>query len=151
MTFKAWLILAIEILLSLLVIFILYGQVSKETKRADDAESLAKQRQETITDMTTRQRDVAALDAKYTKELADAQKTIGDLRRDVDSGVKRLRVAATCSDVRQATGTTSMDDAASPRLADSAERDYFTLRERIETITRQLTGLQIYVREQCMR
>ncbi|EIT8274886.1 lysis protein, partial [Salmonella enterica subsp. enterica serovar Cotham] len=28
---------------------------------------------ETITDMTKRQRDVAALDAKYTKELADAQ------------------------------------------------------------------------------
>lgn len=28
---------------------------------------------ETITDMTTRQRDVAALDAKYTKELADAK------------------------------------------------------------------------------
>ncbi|ENL1163199.1 lysis protein, partial [Salmonella enterica] len=27
----------------------------------------------TITDMVTRQRDVAALDAKYTKELADAK------------------------------------------------------------------------------
>ena len=51
----------------------------------------------TITDMQTRQRDVAALDAKYTKELADAQNTISDLRRDVDSGAKRLRVAATCT------------------------------------------------------
>lgn len=50
----------------------------------------------TITDMTTRQRDVAALDAKYTKELADAKKTISNLRRDVDSGAKRLRIAATC-------------------------------------------------------
>lgn len=30
----------------------------------------------TITDMTTRQRDVAALDAKYTKELADAKKPL---------------------------------------------------------------------------
>ena len=38
----------------------------------------------TIKDMTIRQRDVAALDAKYTKELADAKKTISDLRRDVD-------------------------------------------------------------------
>lgn len=150
MTFKAWLILAIEILLSLLVIFILYGQVSKETKRADDAESLAKQRQETITDMTTRQRDVAALDAKYTQELADAKKKLDDLRRCVSTGKCGLHVNARCP----ANGTASasgMDDAASPRLTDAAERDYFTLRERIETVTKQLTGLQAYVREQCIR
>jgi prophage endopeptidase len=44
-----------------------------------------------------------------------------------------------------------MDDATGPRLTDAAERDYFTLRERIETITKQLTGLQQYVREQCLR
>ncbi|MGV8301878.1 lysis protein, partial [Pseudomonas aeruginosa] len=50
----------------------------------------------TIKDMQTRQRDVAALDAKYTKELSDAKKTINDVRRDVDSGAKRLRVSATC-------------------------------------------------------
>ncbi len=37
------------------------------------------------------------------------------------------------------------------RLTDAAERDYFTLRERIETITKQLTGLQAYVREQCLK
>ncbi|MCU4106856.1 lysis protein, partial [Enterobacter hormaechei subsp. hoffmannii] len=36
----------------------------------------------TIKDMQVRQRDVAALDAKYTKELSDAKKTINDLRRD---------------------------------------------------------------------
>lgn len=40
---------------------------------------------ETITDMTTRQRDVAALDAKYTGELADAKATIDQLERDVAS------------------------------------------------------------------
>ncbi|MDE9696443.1 lysis system i-spanin subunit Rz, partial [Citrobacter freundii] len=34
----------------------------------------------TIKDMQVRQRDVAALDAKYTKELSDAKKTINDLR-----------------------------------------------------------------------
>lgn len=36
---------------------------------------------ETITDMTKRQRDVAALDAKYTKELADANATIESCQR----------------------------------------------------------------------
>ncbi|MDN3810036.1 lysis protein [Klebsiella aerogenes] len=105
---------------------------------------------ETITDMKTRQRDVAALDAKYTKELSDAKKTINDLRRDVDSGAKRLRIAATCPGVSKPTSATGVDDATGPRLTDSAERDYFTIRERIETVTKQLTGLQEYVREQCL-
>lgn len=105
----------------------------------------------TITDMQTRQRDVAALDAKYTKELADAQNTISDLRRDVDSGAKRLRVAATCTGVHQAATASGMDALAEPELTGAARRDYFTLRERIATVTKQLTGLQEYVREQCLK
>ena len=34
--------------------------------------------------------------------------------------------------------------AASPRLADTAERDYFTLRERLTTMQKQLEGTQKY-------
>lgn len=103
----------------------------------------------TITDMQTRQRDVATLDAKYTQELADAQETINQLERDVATGKRRLQLNATCKG--NSTGTTGMDDATSPRLTDSAERDYFTLRQRIETVTKQLTGLQEYVRTQCLK
>ncbi|ELY4831192.1 TPA: lysis protein [Cronobacter sakazakii] len=103
-----------------------------------------------IEDMQRRQRDVATLDAKYTKDLADAQKNIAQLERDVAAGRKRLQLNATCS-AQGAPGTTRVDDGASPRLTDAAERDYFTLRERIETVTRQLSGLQAYVREQCLR
>ncbi|AUU92120.1 lysis protein [Phytobacter ursingii] len=150
MTPKAWLIIGAELLLSLLLIYILLGQISSEKKRADDATSLAKQRQETIDDMTVRQRDVATLDAKYTGELADAKAELEKLRGDVAAGRKRLQVAATCPK----NGTASapgLDDATGPRLTSAAERDYFTLRERIETITKQLTGLQQYVREQCLR
>ncbi|MBA7800779.1 lysis protein [Citrobacter freundii] len=120
------------------------NQRDKATERISQATA-------TITDMQTRQRDVAALDAKYTRELADAQNTISVLRRDVDSGAKRLRVAATCNDVRKTTGTASVDDATSPRLTDSAQRDYFTLRERIEIITKQLSGLQVYVVKICTK
>ena len=40
----------------------------------------------TITDMQMRQRDVAALDAKYTKELADAKAENDALRDDVAAG-----------------------------------------------------------------
>ncbi len=44
-----------------------------------------------ITDMQMRQRDVAALDAKYTKELADAKAENDALRDDVAAGRRRLR------------------------------------------------------------
>ncbi|ENB4762435.1 lysis protein, partial [Escherichia coli] len=43
----------------------------------------------TITDMQIRQRDVAALDAKYSKELADARAENETLRADVAAGRKR--------------------------------------------------------------
>jgi Bacteriophage lysis protein. len=114
--------------------------------QADKDLKLAKQ---TINDMQTRQRDVANLDAKYTQELADAQETINQLERDVATGKRRLQLNATCKG--NTTGSSGMDDATSPRLTDSAERDYFTLRQRIETVTKQLTGLQEYVRTQCLR
>ena len=103
-----------------------------------------------ITDMQMRQRDVAALDAKYTRDLADARAENETLRADVAAGRKRLRVNATCpGTVREATGTSSVDNATGPRLADTAERDYFTLRERLITMQKQLEGTQKYINEQC--
>ena len=51
-----------------------------------------------ITDMQMRQRDVAALDAKYTKELADAKAENDALRDDVAAGRRRshISVASRC-------------------------------------------------------
>ena len=83
-----------------------------------------------ITDMQMRQRDAAALDAKYTKELADAKAENDALRDDVAAGRRRLHIKAVCQSVREATAS-GVDNAASPRLADTAEWDYFTLRERL--------------------
>ena len=105
---------------------------------------------DTIKDMHTRQRDVAALDAKYTGELADAKATIDQLERDVASGKRRLQLNARCT-AHGATATGGLGDASGPRLTDSAERDYFTLRERISTITRQVSYLQEYIRTQCLK
>lgn len=150
MTSKAWLIIGIELILSLLVIHLLLGQVLDEKKRADAAEQNLKLANATITDMQVRQRDVAALDAKYTGELQDAKATIDQLELDVASGKRRLQLNARCT-TNGSTSATSLDDGTGPRLTDSAERDYFTLRERIETVTKQLTGLQAYVREQCLK
>ena len=41
-----------------------------------------------------------------------------------------------------ATAASGVDNAASPRLADTAERDYSTLRERLITMQKQLEGTQ---------
>ena len=104
----------------------------------------------TITNMQTRQRDAAALDAKYTGELADAKATIDQLERDVASGKRRLQLHARCP-ANGATATGGLGDASGPRLTDSAERDYFTLRGRITTITGQVSYLQEYIRTQCLK
>ncbi len=106
----------------------------------------------TITDMQQRQRDVAALDAKYTKELADAKAENETLRADVAAGRRSLRVNATCvSTTDKTTGTASVDNAARPRLADTAQRHYFTLRDRLITMQKQLEGAQEYIRTQCVK
>ncbi|MGU3487305.1 lysis protein [Enterobacter bugandensis] len=104
----------------------------------------------TIKDMQIRQRDVAALDAKYTKELSDAKKQLEDLQRCVRTGKCGLHVNARCpADGTSSTG--GMGDATGPRLTDPAERDYFTLRDRIVTVTKQVGYLQDYINEQCLK
>ena len=77
------------------------------------------------------------LDAKYTKELADAKAENDALRDDVAAGRRRLHISS-LSSVREATTRLRRDNAASPRLADT-ERDYFTLRERL-IMQKQLEG-----------
>ncbi|EBG5299766.1 lysis protein [Salmonella enterica subsp. enterica serovar Oranienburg] len=103
----------------------------------------------TITDMTKRQRDVAALDARYTKELADANATIESLRADVSAGRKRLQVSATCP--KSTTGASGMGDGESPRLTADAELNYYRLRSGIDKITAQVNYLQDYIRTQCLK
>ncbi|WP_343463492.1 lysis protein [Pantoea sp.] len=137
-------------LITILAIALTASEANRYRNKYKEAESLAESRKETIDDMQRRQKSVAALDEKYTKELADAKATIDQLHDDVASGKRRLQLNANCAK-QSATGTASMDDAASARLTDSAQRDYFTLRERIEVAGKQIAGLQQYVTEQCLR
>ncbi|QAB30912.1 lysis protein [Pantoea ananatis] len=156
-----WLISNWRVVLAFLLVVLIAGLLLAVGQYRDNAlhfqeqrnaqKNIADTRQATIDDMQRRQQSVAVIDARYTKDLADAQKTISDLRRDVDSGAKRLRVSAKCDrPVSGKSSATRVDDDGSPRLTDAAQRDYFTLRERIETVTKQLTGLQDYVRQVCL-
>ncbi|EPW5280254.1 lysis protein [Yersinia enterocolitica] len=120
-------------------------------EQRDSTRQELEQANETLTDMQRRQRENAALDAKYMKELADAKSENDALRADVTSGRRRLYLNAQCVPTARAqTDTASMDDAAAPRLTDAAQRDYLRLRERIDIATKQITGLQEYINKVCL-
>ncbi|EKS0041753.1 lysis protein [Salmonella enterica] len=104
----------------------------------------------TITDMQTRQRDVAALDAKYTKELADAQTRNTDLQRRLAAG-GRVRVKGRCTVPASTTpaSTGSVGDAATVELSPDSGQNVLSIRSGIINDQAKLRYLQQYVREQC--
>lgn len=105
----------------------------------------------TIADMQARQRVVVDIDAKYTRELTDAKATIDQLERNVIAGNQRLRVNASCKPMSSTATSSGLDDATRAGLSDTAQRDYFTLRKRIETARSQIAGLQDYIRNVCLK
>lgn len=121
-----------------------YTNATEFKKQRDEKVKALELANVTITDMQTRQRDVAALDAKYTGELADAKATIDQLERDVASGKRRLQLNATCKS--NSTGTSGMDDASTAELTPDARQNYFHLREQLVTAEKQILGLQEYIR-----
>ncbi|WP_197909943.1 lysis protein [Erwinia amylovora] len=146
------------LVMSLLVAFLFFGgwwcggitttkawELKWFQRDAADAKAIARREQAEREDSQRRQRDIAALDDKYTGELADAKAVIDKLQSDVAAGRKRLQINARCVQ-QSSTGTASMDDAAPARLTDAAQRDYFTLRQRIETSSKMIAGLQDYIR-----
>lgn len=133
-------------LLVVLLIFLLYSNQSLR----HDKEALQKEKQQLSGQLEWQnktQKAVADIDRQRTQELEDAKSKIADLQRDVANGARKLHVSASC----QPSKPSGMDDAASPRLTDSAQRDYFRLRERIETARSQIVGLQDYIRQVCLK
>ncbi|EDY26034.1 putative endopeptidase [Salmonella enterica subsp. enterica] len=105
---------------------------------------------ETITDMTKRQRDVAALDEKYTKELADAQTRNTDLQRRLAAG-GRVRVEGRCSvpTETETASTSRVGNAATVELSPGAGQNVLNIRAGIISDQEKLKYLQEYVRTQC--
>ncbi|HAG0017664.1 TPA: lysis protein [Salmonella enterica] len=129
-----------------------HGNAVRYKDQRDTATHNLKLANDTISDMEVRQRDVAALDAKYTQGLADAKSENDALRDDVAAGRRRLYVNATCpAAVRKATAAPVMDNASTATLTADAERDYWRLRDGIATVTKQLEGAQDYIRTQCQK
>nr|WP_072200678.1 lysis protein [Enterobacter hormaechei] len=150
---RYWLQLLVVAVIGVLVFFVNHyrdNAIAYKDQRDKATEKLS-MASATIKDMQVRQRNVAALDAKYTKELSDAKKTINDLRRDVDSGAKRLRIAATCPGVSKSTSATGVDDAGTPELTPDARRNYFDHRDGIATADKMIRGMQLYISTQCLK
>ncbi|EIC0908574.1 lysis protein, partial [Salmonella enterica subsp. enterica serovar Enteritidis] len=87
---------------------------------------------ETISDMEVRQRDVAALDAKYTKELADAQNRNTDLQRLLAAG-GRVRVEGRCTvpTTTKTASTRRVGNAATVELSPVAGQNVLDIRAGI--------------------
>ncbi|EBW4031823.1 TPA: lysis protein [Salmonella enterica] len=104
----------------------------------------------TITDMTKRQRGVAALDAKYTKELADAQTRNTDLQRRLAAG-GRVRVEGRCSvpTETETASTSRVGNAATVELSPGAGQNVLDIRAGIISDQEKLKYLQEYIRTQC--
>ncbi|MCE9874105.1 lysis protein [Hafnia alvei] len=110
---------------------------------------VAEQQKADLENIQRQRVQAAELDIKVTQELANAKSEIERLRTDLGNGTKRLRIAASCPKLPEATAATGKPDATSPRLNDPAERDYLSLVERIRQSETMINGLQSYIRTQC--
>ena len=128
-----------------------YDNATKFKEQRDKATEQLSLANATITDMQARQRDVAALDAKYTKELADAKAENDALQRKLDNG-GRVLVKGKCpvSAATQTAGAASMGDDATVELSAVAGRNVLGIRSGIISDQKSLSVLQEYIRTQCL-
>lgn len=113
--------------------------------KASDALKLANA---TIDDMQVRQRDVAALDAKYTKELADANAENDRLRAKLANG-SRVRVAGECK--AETSSASSVGNAGTVELSPGAGSNVLDIRAGIISDQAKVRYLQQYISEQCLK
>lgn len=121
-------------------------------EQRDKKVSELKQATTTITDMQQRQRDADALDAKYTKELADAKAENDALRRKLDNG-GRVLVKGKCSvpSSAETSSASGMGNDATVELSPVAGRNVLGIRDGIISDQTALRTLQEYIRTQCLK
>lgn len=135
---------------------LLYGlliqssQIDKANAKIDGLEITLAIANADKAELEAKNRKISETDDRLTKELVSAKNEIESLRVDVATGVKRLRLSAKCPATPKSS-TAGVDDATTARLTDSAERDYFTLRERVELSRLMIIGLQEYVATVCLK
>ena len=103
-----------------------------------------------ITDMQMRHAMLLRSMQNTRRELADAKVENDALRDDAAAGrFCRLHIKAVCQSVREATTPPAWIMQPPPDWQTPLNGDYFTLRERLITMQKQLEGTQKYINEQC--
>lgn len=128
-----------------------HSNATEYKKQRDDKVNELNMANATITDMTSRQRDVAKLDAKYTKELADAKAENDALQRKLDNG-GRVLVKGKCPvpATTETASTSGVGDDATVELSPIAGRNVLSIRSGIKQDQSALMVLQSYIRTQCL-
>ncbi|EAN5531642.1 lysis protein [Salmonella enterica] len=126
-----------------------HGNAVKYKDQRDTVTHNLKMANETISDMKTRQRDVATLDEKYTKELADAKAGNDALQRRLAAG-GRVRVEGRCSvpTTTDTASTSRVGNAATVELSPGAGQNVLDIRAGIISDQEKLKYLQGYIRTQ---
>lgn len=151
---RYWLQLLVVAVIGVLAFFVNHYRDNAITYKdqRDKATKSLRLANDAIKDMQTRQRDVAALDAKYTKELADAQAENAALQRKLDNG-GRVLVKGKCPVPTSAetSSTTGMGNDATVELSPAAGRNVLGIRSGIVSDQTSLRTLQEYINTQCLK
>ncbi|CAD5356057.1 putative murein endopeptidase; DLP12 prophage [Enterobacter cancerogenus] len=151
---RYWLQLLVVALIGVLAFFVKHYRDNAITYKdqRDKATEKLSLASDTIDDMKMRQRDVAALDAKYTKELADAKAENDALQRKLDNG-GRVLVKGRCPmpASTEAASASSMGHDATVELSDVAGRNVLGIRSGIKQDQSALKTLQEYINSQCLK
>lgn len=96
--------------------------------------------------------DTQKVNDEYWNRVTTAESEVSRLADDLRNGDKRLSVKATCvPGAGKDPAAIRRPDDASPRLTDSAQRDYLNLRSGIERQRAQIEGLQTYITTVCLK
>lgn len=150
---RYWLQLLVVALIGVLAFFVNRYRDNAITYKdqRDKATKSLRLANDTIKDMQTRQRDVAALDAKYTKELSDAKAENDALQRKLDNG-GRVLVKGKCPvPATTETRSSGVGHDATVELSDVAGRNVLGIRSGIKQDQSALRALQEYINTQCLK
>lgn len=150
-------VIIVAILLGLVAALFVQGNIYRDNAitykdQRDKATEQLSLANATITDIQIRQRDVAALDAKHTKELADAKAENDALQRKLNNG-GRVLVKGKCPvpASTEAASTSSLGNDATVELSPASGRNVLGIRDGIIRDQTALRTLQEYINTQCLR
>lgn len=151
---RYWLQLIVVALIGVLALLVNHyrGNAITYKDQRDKAIKNLNQANATIKDMQIRQRDAAVLDAKYTKELADAKAENDALQRKLDNG-GRVFVKGKCPmpSSAETSSASGMGDDATVELSAVAGRNVLGIRSGIVSDQTALRALQEYITTQCLK